>query len=391
MLKFCTFIVLAAAAGFSAPVLGEVQVIMSGLDNPRGLALGPDGGIYVAEAGHGGKGTEIIGGEGLAVQFGDSGAVSRFLNGTQQRVVTNLPSLAPQTGASALRGTGLHDIAFRGTDLFGVIGLGTDPAKRALLAADSTSFAHLVRLPMAGAPQNLADIGTFETNFNPDGAARDSNAYGLLPTAAGFEVTDAGANALFSITTAGAISTHSVFAPRTNPLPFGPPTFQAVPTTVARGPDAALYVGELTGFPFPPGAANVYRIDPITGSPSVDEPGFTNIIDLAFGPDGDMFVLQITSNGLASPQGPGAGKLIRIDAETLTRTTMLDSPLFFPGGLLITPDYSIYVSNLGTSPAGGQVLQVIPEPGALSALAIVGLMLRRRPRHSADDQQKPRP
>src|SRR5690242_9224177 len=33
-----------------------VTTIASGLDNPRGLAFGPDGGLYVAEAGKGGAG-----------------------------------------------------------------------------------------------------------------------------------------------------------------------------------------------------------------------------------------------------------------------------------------------------------------------------------------------
>jgi glucose/arabinose dehydrogenase len=33
-----------------------VEVIMSGLDNPRGLALGPEGALYVVEAGRGGTG-----------------------------------------------------------------------------------------------------------------------------------------------------------------------------------------------------------------------------------------------------------------------------------------------------------------------------------------------
>src|SRR5687768_18117250 len=74
----------------------SVTVVMSGLDNPRGLALGPDGGIYVAEAGRGGTGMEIIGGEGQPVQYGASGAVSRYLNGVQERVITGLPSLASQ-------------------------------------------------------------------------------------------------------------------------------------------------------------------------------------------------------------------------------------------------------------------------------------------------------
>ena len=38
-------------------------LIMSGLNSPRGLALGPDGGIYVAEAGAGGAGPCQINGQ----------------------------------------------------------------------------------------------------------------------------------------------------------------------------------------------------------------------------------------------------------------------------------------------------------------------------------------
>jgi hypothetical protein len=360
---------------------GQVNLIMSGLDNPRGLAIGPDGAIYVAEAGRGGSGTEIINSEGVAVQFGASGAVSRYFNGAQQRVVTGLPSLASQAAPTpGARATGLHDLVFSGGDLFGVIGLGADPAKRALLAANSSSFAHLVQLPIGGAPINVADIGSFEAISNPDGGLPDTNPYGLHKTAAGFEVADAGANALLSVTPAGVVSTHSVFAPRANPLPIGPPFFQAVPTSVVTGSDGALYVGQLTGFPFPPGAANVYRIDPVTGAQSVDESGFTNIIDLAFGPDGDLFVLQISSNGLAAQQGPGPGRLIRIDADTGDRSIVLENPLFFPGGLLITPAYDIYVSNLGVSAGGGQVLQVVPEPGTCGALGFCLALLRLRRR-----------
>ncbi len=39
-----------ARAGF------VTTVVMSGLDNPRGLAFGPNGDLYVAEAGRGGPG-----------------------------------------------------------------------------------------------------------------------------------------------------------------------------------------------------------------------------------------------------------------------------------------------------------------------------------------------
>jgi sugar lactone lactonase YvrE len=346
---------------------------MSGLDNPRGLALGPDGGVYVAEAGRGGTGATIVTGEG-AVQYGTTGAVSRLLGGNQQRVITGLPSLASQAGPSAGGdATGLVDIGFNAAgDLFGVIGLGADPATRAGLGADGPRFARLVRLPVGGAAQNVADIGAFETASNPDGGLRDTNPYGLLVTATGFVVADAGGNSLLDVTPAGVVSTRSVFPNRPNPLPPPPPTYQAVPTTVTVGPDGALRVGQLTGFPFAPGAANVYRIDPATGVPTVEYGGFTNIIDLAYAPDGSLYVLQIDTNGLASPLGPGPGQLIRVEPGTGARTTVLSDPLLFPGGLLITPGGSIYVSNLAVSAGGGQVL-LVPEP-ATAAVLVAGVM-----------------
>ena len=98
-----------------------------------------------------------------------------------------------------------------------------------------------------------------------------------------------------------AVSMLSVFAPRPNPLPLGPPVYESVPTAVALGPDNAYYVGELTGFPFPPGGAGVYRVDPRTGERTVAFTGFTNIIGLTFGHDGSLYALQLTTNGLASP------------------------------------------------------------------------------------------
>ena len=371
MKMHCVPAVILSACLVASVAVAQPTVVMSGLDNPRGLALGPDGGVYVAEAGRGGTGASIVNSEGTTVQYGATGAVSRYLNGTQSRVITGLPSLASQAAPTpGGRAGGLHDIAFNSAgDLYGVIGLGADPAKRAQLGAEGASFGQLVRLPIGGAPVNVADLGAFEAASNPDGGLPDTNPYGLLVTATGFAVADAGGNSLVDVAPGGVVSTRSVFPNRPNPLPIGPPTFQAVPTAVVAGPDGALRVGQLTGFPFPPGAANVYRIDPVTGAPTVEHGGFTNIVDLAYGPDGDLYVLQISTNGLASAAGPGPGQLIRVDADTGARTTLLGDPLFFPGKMLITPDGSIYVSNLGVSAGGGQVL-LVPEPATAALLAI---------------------
>ena len=52
-------------------------VIASGLFNPRGLAFGPEGALYVAEAGRGGSGPCVTGNTGT-VCYGASGAITRI-------------------------------------------------------------------------------------------------------------------------------------------------------------------------------------------------------------------------------------------------------------------------------------------------------------------------
>ena len=52
------------ALGVGAPqavlTVADGEVVMSGLHNPRGLAFGPDGALFVAEAGTGGTGPCVI-------------------------------------------------------------------------------------------------------------------------------------------------------------------------------------------------------------------------------------------------------------------------------------------------------------------------------------------
>jgi hypothetical protein len=157
-----------------------------------------------------------------------------------------------------------------------------------------------------------------------------------------------------------------------------------VPTSIAVGPDDAYYIGQLTGFPFPPGAANVYRFDPATSDLTVAHSGFTNIVDLTFDNDFNPYVLQITTNGLASQMGPGPGALIKIDVATGDRTTIASSGLSFPGSVVAYDDGTLYVTNVAVSPDGGQVLSLtlVPEPSSL-LLVLVCLaagvwVLRRR-------------
>ena len=83
-----------------------------------------------------------------------------------------------------------------------------------------------------------------------------------------------------------------------------------MPTSVVRGPDGALYVSQLTGFPFEQGAANIYRIDR-RGARTVFASGLTNVTDLAFAEDGSLYAVQISAAGLLNPGLP-IGSLVKV-------------------------------------------------------------------------------
>jgi len=127
----------------------------------------------------------------------------------------------------------------------------------------------------------------------------------------------------------------------------------AVTTSVARGPDGAYYVGELTGAPFVAGAARVYRVVP-GANPEIFLEGFKTIIDLDFGPDGSLYVLQYATGPVFFP---GPGQVIRV-LPNGSRSVVVEG-LSFPTSVLAAPDGSLYISNRGTSVLTGEVLHAV--------------------------------
>src|SRR4029450_6208032 len=114
-----------------ATAQASLQVVARGLVHPRGLNFGPEGGLYVAEAGSGGSGPCIVNSNNVLVCYGATGAITRISvddPSSQARVVTGLPALAGPTGAQA---TGPHDVDFQGRgNGFVTIGAALDPARR---------------------------------------------------------------------------------------------------------------------------------------------------------------------------------------------------------------------------------------------------------------------
>lgn len=352
----CTVTAISSAVLLQA----QVQVAASGLNNPRGLAFGPNGNLYVAEAGCGGAGP-CQASEELGLRcYGPTSSITAIdiRTATQTRIATGLPSLATAGGS---RATGVHDVSFQGLgNLYFTIGYGDDPARRAELGEVGRFFAHLARLTPNGRWTLVSDLGAYEEANDPAGDGPDTNPYGLLALAGKQVVTDAGGNDLLQVAANGTISTLAVFPARTvpGPAPGSQISMQSVPTSVAVGPDGFYYVGQLTGFPFPVGGANVYRVPPGGGTPEVYATGFSSIIDLTFGPDGSLYVLQIANNLLAAfGANNWTGALIRV-APDGTRTELAAGELFAPGGVAIARDGTVYVTNNSISCGSGEVLKI---------------------------------
>jgi hypothetical protein len=340
----------------------HVTVVAGGLNNPRGVAIAPNGEIYVAEAGTGGAGPCAPGPEGGEVCLGATGAVARVSPGHVHRVVTGLPSLASADGSAA---AGPHKLSFLGQgNLYLTIGLGGDLATRAGFGPGGARLGTLVRVSVAnGRVWGLADLADHEEMTDPDGAGADSNPYGVLAAPSGAYSTDAGGNSLLFTNRSGRTSTVAVFPDRTVAAPpfLGLPPgaqipMQAVPTGVARGADGALYVSQLTGFPFPVGGSTIWRVQP-GQSPTPFATGFTNVVDIAADHDGNLYVVEITASGLLS--GSLAGRLVKV-APDGTKTPLLTAGLVAPGGVAVARDGTIYVTNGSIFPGGGQVLRIQP-------------------------------
>ena len=355
------------------PVPAGAEVVASGLDNPRHLVFGPDGALYIAEAGAAGDGPCVEGPEGDRECYGETSAITRVdvASGTQERIVEGVRSRAVEgTGENA---TGIHDLAFVDGTLYADVGLAADPAVRADVETDG--LAQLDRLFTVdletGELTEVADIGGYEASANPDGGIVDSNPFGLeaMPDG-GVAVADAGANALLAVTPDGEISTLAVFPDTMQEAPDGSEVpMQAVPNAVAVGPDGAFYVGQLTGFPFPPGGAKVFRVPAEGGEPEPFAESFTNIIDVAFGADGSLYVLEFNKGGLLGidPTDPTTleGRLVRISPNG-TQTDVGGPGLIAPTGLAVGPDGGIYVAYLGVAPGAGTVARFDAPAAAMA-------------------------
>jgi hypothetical protein len=372
--------VLAVAAPATAATVHDVDVIGHGLDNPRHVAVAHDGDVYVAESGRGGDPATsrscFDSAEGFACT-GATGAVTRIARHRwhfdQERVLSGLASFAPASGDDAI---GPHGVFVDGRELLVTNGGPTAPTRGTpptvvlrdptLVAEEPVSrvFGTLLAADRRRGPRVVADLWRYERDNNPDAGVGnplvDSNPVDVTADRHGLVVADAGGNDLLRVTGRGRIRVLSLFPNVATPNPFGGPPIQmnAVPTGVVRGKDGALYMSQLTGFPFPAGGARVFRVDPRSGAATTYASGFTNAMDLDVGHDGTLYVLELDSDSLLNPGRDGAIWAVPSGGGTPERLALPAGTLVEPGGLAVGRHGDLYVSNHSREAGAGQVLRI---------------------------------
>jgi len=373
MTTACSTLMMAAALGVSVPPAANGQsvepkpvVVATGLLGPRGLAFGPDGALYVAEAGSGG--TQSTAGQCTQVPSpvgpytgGTTARISKIAaDGTRTTVASGFPSTISAGGT-----IGVADLVFDSGVLYALVAGG------GCSHGNPNSPSGIARVNLTtGAWQLIADIGAWlkthptkyesADDFEPDGTLYSMiSAFGQLLT------VEPNHGQVIAVSPKGTIS---------QVVDISASEGHIVPTSIAER-FGALYVGNLNLFPIDPQWARILTLTygasppnyaPGFGSDSYgfhiaeSKAGFTTVVSVKFGHDGLLYALEL-SDGPGNPT-PGLGKVVRVTHSGVIEDVI--SGLVVPTAMTFGSDGALYVSNFGAAPAGaGQIWKYAITPG----------------------------
>lgn len=187
----------------------------------------------------------------------------------------------------------------------------------------------------------LASFWDFEEKYNPDKKDKECDPFDLAVRKGYAYATDAGGNDLLRINLAtGELNLYASFKQLPNPLYDSQqatsfqnrPERDPVPSGITFGPDGALYVALLAGYPFPQGGSGIYRLADKNGNGNVLDPdeekmvvdGLTCAVGVTFDADGVMYTSEYSMNFLKN--APGRICQIRDGKCAVTLTDKVISP-----------------------------------------------------------------
>ncbi|MEO7119914.1 MAG: ScyD/ScyE family protein [Ginsengibacter sp.] len=340
--------------GDGATTVTITKVFATGLNSPRGLKFGPDGNLYVAEAGLGGTNSTAGLCEQVTFPVGPylgsttSGRVSKIdRNGVRTTVTDKLPSSVDQeiVGGDF---QGVADVAFVGNKLYALLAgagcsHGVPSVPNGIVKIENDGSWSLV--------SNLSEYTMTHPVAHPEphgGLEPDGTPYGMINVNGDLYVTEPNQGDIVKVTIPGGLASRVVDISVTQG--------HIVPTVIAFH-EGNFYMGNLDTFPVVKGQSGIYKITP-GGSVQPLMHGFTTVLGIDFDQQGRLYVLE---NSTVDGQGPtpNTGDIVRVDLSG--KKEIIVSGLAQPTGMTFGPDGKLYVSNKGFGPGstgGGEILQI---------------------------------
>lgn len=323
---YCSILWLLLSA-FAAGAQNIVPVLFD-LKTPVDVNIDADGNLWTTEAGVGANDGQVI---------------RLNTDGSLDTIITALPSFF-NFELNELQGALSARLEADGRIIV-MQGAGTDTASASVLIFDLADYQQKGAALTIAERRERIPFGAWALS---QGYA-ETNPYSMVFDEAGnFIIADAAANAIFKYEPGtGIFSVVADLPSFPNPLPFGPPFIQPVPTKILAHPAGGWLVSTLTGFPFVDGAAKVFHIQP-DGEISVFADKLSLITDMEYDPhDGQLVVQQFARFGPVDTTLSfifGSAQTIKINSSG-ARDTVLAG--FGPSpGMALSENGSIYVTHL---------------------------------------------
>lgn len=386
------------AADLSTQVVGRLDGYYSfrffnKAKRPRGLATDGKGNLLVTDFGTGqndGRVWKIP-----VKNFDRQAFLINSVEGTE--MVSGMPSVKIDTtfqGMPIKSIVGLTSVRLNGSALIALTNrITSKEEKDPLVGLHDTPIASLLRINLetgnsargASAPLKqalqpaqpkpftlLASLWDFEDKYNPDKKDKECDPYDLAVRNGYAYATDAGGNFLLRVNlTTRESNLYASFKQLPNPLYDSqqPANFQnrperdPVPSGLTFGPDGALYVALLSGYPFPLGGAGIYRLEDKNGNGNVLDPdevriavdGLTSAVGVAFDAGGVMYTSEYSMDLLKNT--PGRICQIRDGKCAVTLTDKVISPtsiIVIGNYLYFSQEFLGLVGRLPLPPAKGK-------------------------------------